>query len=194
VTGDLISTITFEENGPGGFTNHGTNAVFGGVTFAATSPTLPMTLYTVDPGFSSGYDLGSGDVLSAQSAGSGNSISLDISALNTKALSFDWLHWDTGALSISLSTGDTFNVPTVAFGPGFFGVTSTIPIVGLSISNLNPCGGCVINIDNFAFTTAATESDVVPEPASLTLLGAGLAGLAGLFARRRRSGSQRKKA
>jgi hypothetical protein len=164
-----VSTITFEENGPGTFTNHGLAASFSGVNFNTASGSL----FTVDPGYFSGYDLGSGDVLSAQQG----AITLNFAGLNTKALAFDMGVWQGQSLTLTLSTGDVIVRGMSANLPEFFGVTSDTAITGLTIGFFD-----LVNIDNLRFA----RDTQVPEPASLVLLGVGLVG-AGVARRRGRA-------
>jgi len=135
-----------------------------------------MTLQNIDPALLDGCpgycEIGTGDVLSAQ----GGANLLTISGGGVTALAFDWMTWDTAALSVTLSTGDVIPLAATEFVPGFLGITSTIPITSLTINV--PQGLGVLNLDNFAVgrlpTTTTTTSGTVPEPGSLLLILSGL--------------------
>ena len=77
-----------------------------------------------------------------------------------------------GTLSVTLSTGDVIPLAATAFVPGFLGVTSTVPITGLTITLPGP----VLNLDNFR--TAQASVTPVPEPGALLLFASALAALA----------------
>lgn len=91
-----------------------------------------------------------------------------------------------GAISISLSNGDSINT-TVA---SYLMFTST-PLTFIGIQSDTPFSSVVFTdpsqslmIDNFAFSSSPPS--VVPEPSTLTLLGIGAVGLVGYRWRRRR--------
>jgi len=168
----VVNTTTFEENASGNFTFHGSSATFGGATFTVDAGSI----FTIDPALFNGCpgycEIGTGDVLSAQ----GGANLLTISGGGVTALAFDWMTWDTAALSVTLSTGDVIPLAATEFVPGFLGITSTIPITSLTINV--PQGLGVLNLDNFAVgripTTTTTTSGTVPEPGSLLLILSGL--------------------
>ena len=170
VTG--VNTVTFEENGPGGFTSYDSGPVTFGANTFVTDPT--GAIFTIDPGFACpGYcEIGTGDVLSAQTG-----TLLTISGGGVTALAFDWLVWVTNTLTITLSTGNVISLPTSAFVPGFFGVTSTIPITSLMLTIPQASGVQVLNLDNVR-TAQAVFQQPVPEPGSLLLFACGLTALA----------------
>ena len=153
------TTDTFEENGSGGFTSHGS-------TYAGTGFTISGTnLFTVDPNFFAFYNWNSGDVLDFESAPG--------SIVAAGDFGFDYGNpagrFGTGIVTID---GNNFNLigqPTF----NFFGIVgATGPVV------INFNGGLGI-VDNFSVAA-------VPEPASWAMLITGF-GLVGAAARRRRT-------
>jgi hypothetical protein len=157
VTG--YTTITFEENNTGAFTQYPGSTVFNGVTF-----TSDAALATVDQAYDPYYNgIGTGDVLSVY-----NGSALTASGFASTALAFNFAA--VSQVSIELSTGESFTRASSLYTSQFFGVTSTTPITRVTLGY--PAESVVMNIDNFAFTGSAAA---VPEPASLTLLGFGLA-------------------
>jgi hypothetical protein len=87
-----------------------------------------------------------------------------------------------GTVFITLSTGEVFSLSTATYPTfNFFGFTSIVPVSWIRIRVVDERFGndTRTHLDNVTFGQAAP----VPEPATLFLLGTGLAGLA---ARRRR--------
>jgi hypothetical protein len=100
-------------------------------------------------------------------------------------------HWDfmgTGFnVTINFADGSAQTLSYVLRGSGFFGFASDSPDIVSAIieGNHEGClvtGGCNFGLDNFTFES----STPIPEPASLFLLGSGLAGAVGAIRRRRR--------
>jgi PEP-CTERM motif len=86
---------------------------------------------------------------------------------------------------ISLGTLSQIGLPDPFFVGGFFGIASDMPFVEADVTFTNHPGVSQV-VDLFAFDNLRFASTPVPEPATLLLLGAGLAGLAGTTAWRKR--------
>jgi len=106
---------------------------------------------------------------------------------NTTAFGFDIKSSNSALGSIGTGSYQIFvnGTPVATVTPtytsfSFIGFTSDVPITSITIQALT--GGDPV-LDNFTFGPAATET---PEPATMLLLGSGLAGLAALARRRRR--------
>ncbi len=67
--------------------------------------------------------------------------------------------------------------------PGFFFPEGTLTLAGLTFDNVRVSAATEFAIDNVVVRTAA----VIPEPGTVALVGAGVAALGGLAARRRRA-------
>jgi hypothetical protein len=149
-----VSTTTFEENGPGSFTSYG--AQYNGAGFTVASST--NNIFTVDPGFASLYDWGSGDVLDMEfgiaTITAGANFGFDFG--NPASSSF------FGSGLVTIGGVDYALLGQPAFN--FFGVVGA---AGPITVNFN--GGLGI-IDNFS---TARSANAVPLPGSLALVLAG---------------------
>lgn len=109
------------------------------------------------------------------------------------AIGFDWRNEDTTD-AYQMTIGDTnFGAGTTAPWPrsrstGFFGVVSDTPFTSMTLSQ-TVFGGVQndMSMDNIAMNTTG-ETGVIPLPATLPLLGAGLMALLGLGIHRRNVG------
>ena len=188
----IVSTITFEVNNQGNpFNTSGSwGPAFGAPGYASFGPCCPSfgqvmfqaegpgaDLNIADTTFLPAYNAWhTGNVLRA--SGESWSIILQYHTDPVTALAFDWQQlWGTNPVTVSLSSGDSFVFTGFETQPTFFGVRSSVPIVWLQIAH----GGSVLNLDN-----VSTESPIpTPEPASILLLGTGLAGVVARRWRRR---------
>lgn len=178
-----LTTITFEGIAPtNSVSNFSSPLTLQGATFSG-SPAGQVSV--VDSGFFAPlFQFNSGAVLSGFSfvevalpAGI-TSIGTDLMSTNPDGLSFQ----------VVLSTGETFVVNTpLRPERGFFGVTTDVAIASIrfmTVPGPSQSNGIPL-IDNFSFGQA--QAAAVPEPATVLLLGTGLAGIATRARRRRKA-------
>jgi hypothetical protein len=177
-----LTTIDFEGIAPdNSVANFATPLTIQGATFSG-SPTGMVSV--VDDGFFAPlFQFNSGAVLSGFSFVE-VTLPAGITAIGTDLMS---TNPDGRPFQVVLSNGETFVVNTpLRPGRGFFGITTDVAIASIrftTIPSQTQPGGIPL-LDNFSFGQRAGAA-AVPEPATILLLGTGLAGIA-TRARRRR--------
>lgn len=102
------------------------------------------------------------------------------------AIAFDYSDVDLGGLNIQVGgvTRDVVNSGISTFQDGFLGLVSTTALTSLTFGNSGSSSPDLFQLDNLQFGAAASDPSVIPLPAALPLLLAGLGGLGLLRARR----------
>ncbi|HVF43133.1 MAG TPA: PEP-CTERM sorting domain-containing protein [Pyrinomonadaceae bacterium] len=178
-----LTTINFEGiASPNSVANFSSPLTIAGATFSG-SPTGAVSV--LDSGFfsplfqfNSGAVLGGFGFVEVALPPGTTAIGTDLMSTNPSGLPFQ----------VTLSTGETFLVNTPDRpARGFFGITSDVAITSIrfvTVPGPNQSAGIPL-VDNFSYGQAAA----VPEPATMVLLGTGLAGIA-VRARSRRKSSK----
>ena len=181
-----LNSITFEGLAPANgfmFFNSPPGLTTSGVNFQATAGT--NNLFVLDPGFDSpNFFLPSGQYLQNNNFNPGSGILVTLPAGITALgadVSGQFPPNSNFDLTVTLTGGGVFPFPfVVPARPGlsFVGFTSDVPIL---TAQFTADDGNAVSLDNFRFGAAAAA--VVPEPASVVLIGTGVVSFA---ARRRR--------
>jgi hypothetical protein len=176
-----LTTINFNGIAPkNNFIAYGPGPLtLSGVTFTSNG-----FLYVIDPGYYS-FPYTNGGFLTSDFINPDKVMAVGLPA-GTTAVGFDFGALFAGGgvttFTIDLSTGEHFTASTTGSPQtnnlGFVGFTSDTPIASLTITM--PDADFFNAIDNFAFGAGVPA----PEPATITLLGVGIAGMA-VYGRRR---------
>lgn len=169
-----VTTEDYESYGWTGSEYHGANVTLGGINYSFLEVIYGVGALDYDAAYlSSSY-------LEWQSSPNDMVVTLS-SATNNLAFDFGEFYGSSGLnLSVTLDTGDSWVVSTVANDYSFFGITSDTSFTSLT---LNADRNYAI-MDNLSF--AAAGNAPVPEPATMLLFGTGLAGFAGSKIRRKK--------
>ena len=165
------TTDTFEENGPGGNTSHGTT--YSGSNFTITG----TNLFTVDPAYDPYYDWNSGDVLDFETHPGTITVAPGVTALG-----FDFGNPSSfaGSGSVTINGVDYALIGQPNFI--FWGIIDTTPLATISWN-----GGLGI-MDNV--TTGIGGAPNVPEPATWAMMLVGFGAIGYSMRRKQQSLAQ----
>ncbi|MEO7580547.1 MAG: PEP-CTERM sorting domain-containing protein [Massilia sp.] len=172
-----VNTATFEGIvSDSTFSGQGTNAAFAGINFD-----MPAGMYVIGANYAEGGGtFGTGTGASLFGYNPGFTISLtDGGLFNAFALKLRGYYESSTSFNISFSDGESFNVTANNPAGAYFGVTLDHAVSSVFIGTASS----YIDLDNVSYARAA-----VPEPASIALMGLGIAGLIGT--RRRKAAKQ----
>jgi hypothetical protein len=178
-----VTNVGIPDPSPLGFINFGTgtaSVTYGSLTFSTSAGLSNGTFYNIGP-------VNSGDpaVLSSQLETTGTPNILVTFPSPVTAFSLDYGTFQGSSVTFALSNGDSFSQGSAANNnytvPNFVGVTDTTPFTSVLLTTSDPGRNNPLNINNVSFASIA----VVPEPASLLLLGLGAVGLIALTRRRK---------
>lgn len=177
-----LTTIDFEGiASPSSVANFSSPLTLQGVTFSGSATGM---ISVVDSNFFAPlFQFNSGAVLSGFSFIE-VTLPAGITAIGTDLMS---TNPDGRPFQVVLANGETFVVNTpLRPGRGFFGITTDVAIASIRFTTIpsQTQGAGIPLLDNFSF--GQRNAAAVPEPATILLLGTGLAGIATRARRRRK--------